>query len=663
MNTYTLESRSMKPYLLFTLCVSCVAAIPASAQQSSDTTQLDPVIVTATRIPTPRNAMTSTVTVLDGEALRAQGIRQVLDALRLVPGLSVVQTGSFGGNTSLFLRGGESDYVKVLLDGVPINDPGGSLDFSDLTLDNVDRIEVVRGPASVVYGSDAVAGVVQILTKDGGGQQQGRVGFRAGTFGSTSVDATLSGGLARLDYSLGVSRSTTDGIFAFNSDYSNTSVSGKLRARPDSTTNVNLVMRYSDSEFEFPTDFDGTVVDRNSFSVRDRLAVSLEASRLFSSWIEGRVLLASSDANRRTNDRPDGPADTLGFFGSTSSQSVLRRSADFSASIYGPVTTVLVAGFQIEDEDEMRSDESQSQFGNSSSTSDEGRSSRGYYAEIQSSPVAGLALNAGLRLDNNSAFGTFVTYRGGASYGVASGTRLRASIGKAFKEPTFFENFAFGPFANGNPDLDPERTVSWEVGAEQTFLSGLLVAEATYFSQRFRNLIQFTAVPANPGDPNFFNIASADASGVELGVRLASRFFNGSIDYTYLDTEVTDAGFDTGAGANFVIGERLLRRPTGKLNLSGSYRVTDRLRAGAALLHVGTRDDRDFSTFPAMPVALPSYTKIDMGGEYLVVPAHGHMPGMTVTARVENIFDVGYQEVLGFPARGRTLFLGAEVGF
>ena len=663
MNIYTLEIPSMKPYLLFTLSILSVAVIPASAQQSSDTTQLAPVIVTATRIPTPRNAMTSTVTVLDGDALRAQGIRQVLDALRLVPGLSVVQTGSFGGNTSLFMRGGESDYVKVLLDGVPINDPGGSLDFSDLTLDNVDRIEVVRGPASVVYGSDAVAGVVQILTKDGGGQQQGRVGFRAGTFGSTSVDAALSGGLTHLDYSFGVSRSTTNGTYAFNSDYSSTSVSAKLRARPDSMTDVNLVLRYSDSEFEFPTDFDGTVADRNSFSVRDRLAVSVDASRLFSSWIEGRVLLALSDANRKTNDRPDGPADTLGFFASVSSQAVQRKSVDFSANIYGPAATVFVAGLQIEDEDETRSDESQSQFGNSTSTSDEGRSSRGYYTEVQSSPIAGLALNAGFRLDDNSAFGTFVTYRGGASYSVTSGTRLRASVGKAFKEPTFFQNFASGPFANGNPDLDPERTVSWEVGAEQTFLSGFLIAEATYFSQKFRNLIQFTAVPANLSDPNFFNVASADASGVELGVRLTSKLFSGSIDYTYLDTEVTNAGFDTGGGANFVIGERLLRRPRSKLNLSGSYRLTDRLRAGAALLHVGTRADRDFSTFPATPVALPSYTKLDMGGEFRLVPTNGPVPGTTVTVRVENLFDVDYQEVLGFPARGRTLFLGAEVGF
>ncbi|MFQ5703143.1 MAG: TonB-dependent receptor plug domain-containing protein [Gemmatimonadales bacterium] len=652
----------MKLNPILPMIVLAATSLPANAQVRADTTQLETVIVTGTRIPTPRDAMTSTVTVLDGDVLREQGITQVLDALRLVPGLSVVQTGSFGGNTSVFIRGGESDYVKVLLDGVAINDAGGSFDFADLTLDNVDRIELVRGPASVIYGSDAVTGVVQIITKEGAGPESGKMGFRAGTFGSTAADAVFSGAVDRVGYSLAMSRSVTDGIYAFNSDYSSTSVSGKVRVRPDAHSDVSLVLRYLDSEFEFPTDFDGSVVDRNSASTRDRLAVSLDAGRFFTNRLEGRVLLALSDADGVIDDQADGPADTLGFFASNSSVSAQRKSVDFRTNIYAPAATVFVVGVQVEDEDETRTAESQSEFGDSKSSSDEGRSSRGYYAEAQSSPVKGLAVNAGLRVDDNDSFGTFVTYRGGAAYKFASGTRLRASVGRAFKEPTFFENFAAGPFANGNPDLDPERTVSWEVSGEQEFLNGLLVAEVTYFSQRFRNLIQFTSAPANPGDPNFFNVASADASGVELGARVLHRSFSGTVNYTYLDTEVTDAGFDMGAGANFVKGERLLRRPTGKFNVTGRYRL-HRLSIGATLLHVAKRDDRDFSTFPATPVTLPSYTKVDLGGEYTIVTRKGAIPGFTLTGRVENLFDVAYQEVLKFPSRGRTIYLGGEVGF
>src|SRR5438034_6995005 len=162
-----------------------LALVPAAlaAQQSRDTVVLDPVVVTATRIPTPASAVPAAVTVISGAELRAQGIRTVAEALRTVPAASVVTTNAYGSQTSLFLRGGNSDYVKVLIDGVPQNAPGGAYDFANLTTDNVERIEVVRGPVSVLYGSDAVAGVVQIFTRDGRGSAHGDVTVSGGTYG------------------------------------------------------------------------------------------------------------------------------------------------------------------------------------------------------------------------------------------------------------------------------------------------------------------------------------------------------------------------------------------------------------------------------------------------------------------------------------------------
>src|SRR5437867_8978759 len=154
------------------------------AQQPTDTARLSPIVVTADRLPIPAAAVPAAVTVLSGAALRAQGIRTVADALRTVPGATVVASGSFGAQTSLFVRGGESDYVKVLIDGVPQNQPGGAFDFADLTTDNVDRIEIVRGPASVLYGSDAVTGVIQIFTRTGSGAPRVTAAARAGTYGS-----------------------------------------------------------------------------------------------------------------------------------------------------------------------------------------------------------------------------------------------------------------------------------------------------------------------------------------------------------------------------------------------------------------------------------------------------------------------------------------------
>src|SRR5947207_1750608 len=164
--------------------LSSLAASVAAAAQEPDTVVLNPVVVTATRVPTPADAVTAAVTTLSGRELQLRGIRTVAEALRAVPGAAVVETGSYGGQTSLFLRGGESDYVKVLVDGVPQNQPGGAFDFADLTTDNVDRIEIVRGPASVLYGSDAVTGVIQIFTRTGSGAPRVTAAARAGTYGS-----------------------------------------------------------------------------------------------------------------------------------------------------------------------------------------------------------------------------------------------------------------------------------------------------------------------------------------------------------------------------------------------------------------------------------------------------------------------------------------------
>ncbi|HEX4633211.1 MAG TPA: TonB-dependent receptor plug domain-containing protein, partial [Gemmatimonadales bacterium] len=174
--------------------VSALGARSAGAQTPADTFRLPPVVVTATGVPTPADRLPVTTTVLRGADLQARGIRTVAEALRLVPGAAVVETNSFGSQTSLFLRGGESDYTKVLIDGVPQNAPGGSYDFANLTTDNIDRIEVVAGPVSVLYGSDAVSGVVQIFTKTGTGAPHGTISARGGTYGTSDLGFSVGGG-------------------------------------------------------------------------------------------------------------------------------------------------------------------------------------------------------------------------------------------------------------------------------------------------------------------------------------------------------------------------------------------------------------------------------------------------------------------------------------
>lgn len=261
--------------LLFLVCPPRRVA----AQQARDTTRLEELVVTATRAPTSPDAVVSSVTTISGDELRARGVRFVQDALREVPGAAVVQVGSYGGVSSLFLRGGESDYVKVLVDGVPVNQSGGGYNWANLTTDNVERIEVLRGPASVIYGSDAVTGVVQVFTRRRSSGIAVEGGAEAGSFGTIQGHAGVLGGTQRIGYSADASRISTDGTYPFNNDYGNTVLSGSIRSAPDPRTDLSLSLRLGDNRYHFPTDFSGVLADSNQANAERALSVALDAGR------------------------------------------------------------------------------------------------------------------------------------------------------------------------------------------------------------------------------------------------------------------------------------------------------------------------------------------------------------------------------------------------
>ena len=292
---------------------------------------------------------------------------------------------------------------------------------------------------------------------------------------------------------------------------------------------------------------------------------------------------------------------------------------------------------------------------------DEGRDNWGVYAQATALPVSRLQLTAGGRMDENEKFGTFWTYRAAALAFASPSTRIRASAGTGFKEPGFFENFD-SPFSIGNPELRPERTFSVEGGVEQDLARGAVSLGLTAFAQRFRDLIQFTFIPTEPDGPNYFNAASANARGLEAVVQVRPAGpVRGSVSYTRLWTEVTDAGFDAGDAAAFVEGERLLRRPDDALTMRVESAVAGRLRLGAVLSWVGSRDDIRFGQFPEpnQRVELPAYTTLDLSGTVSVLQQRrGGVPDLDLTARVENLFGEDYEQAVGFPARGRGLFVG-----
>jgi vitamin B12 transporter len=643
------------------LALAAVVPLSLVAQTRPDSAPqaLPAVSVTATRSELAARAQPFTVTVFDRAALRDAGITQVADVVRLVPGATVLRGGSYGALTSVFLRGGESDYVQVLVDGVPQNAPGGAYDFGQLTLDNVERVEVVRGPASVLYGSDAVSGVIQIFTRTGARRTQltGLVG--GGTYGTWDYALGAVGGSSRLGWSLDAARHLTDGIYPFNSAFRNDVLSGGARWR-GRKADLGASARVTDYTFHYPTDFAGALSDSNAVSSEERAIVSADGGWKVGTHFELRGRVVNNRADPRTRDLPDSAGDQDLF---TSDGTVTRRIVGGEAIVKLGATHVFTFAVEHARDRETSSFHSESAFGPFDGATDVTRDNRGYALQLLGNVGRigkGGTYTLGMRQDDNSKFGKFTTYRAAGSLHLSATTTVRASFGTAYKAPTFFENFATGS-AVGNSALTPERTRTAEAGLQFVAPGNNLTLGATAFRQRFRDLIQYVAnVPANA--PNFANLAGASADGVELeaGWRIAAgTVVRGS--YTRLHTEVTDAGIDEGPSASFVKGARLLRRPTHLATLGIRESVAGQGSFDISLTYTGARDDRDFSAFPATPVVLKAYTRVDVA---LTKPldSFGPLRNPSLIVRVENQFNKSYQQVLGFRSPGRMYFVGMRIG-
>lgn len=622
----------------------------------ADTARVAPVVVTASRVPISRAASPAAVSIVTGDEIRQQGITRIADVLQQLPGVSLAQTGSYGGTTALFLRGGESKYVKVLVDGVAVNEPGGAFDFGTLTVDNVERIEVVRGPASVLYGSDAVTGVVQIFTRRGASEPlRTRLSFRAGGYGSRDAEAAVTAGSATSDLSLAAAHHATQGIYDFNSGYRNTVLSGALRFAPDERTSLALTLRYTDHAFHYPTTGSGAAVDSNAVRAEDRTTIGVGASRRLTSRATAHLALASHQTAGGTDDQPQ--SDMQSSF--VSLDDVRRRGANLWVDVRLPGASTVTVGAQGEQQDQRSQSQSTSGTFAFNSLFRASRTNRAVYAELLSGVGDAVLLTAGVRHDDNERFGGFSTYRVGASWRPLAATKLRATAGSAFREPTFFENYATG-FVTGNPSLAPERSTSWELGIEQTLFAERLTLAATHFDQRFRDLIDYTGTTDACG-ASYCNVARARARGEELEAHLSiTARLQAEASYTHLDTRVLRAGFDTSSAGLYRDGERLIRRPRASWGAGAAY-THARGTLDVRLTRVGERSDRDYAPFPAVPVTLDAYTTIDAGAEVVLVPrGTGRVP-VTLTLRGENLGNARYVSVYGFRTPGRTLLAGARL--
>ncbi len=625
--------------------------------QENDTTQLGTVVVTASKAPAPAGTLTQPVTVISGEELRARGVSRVSDALREVPGASVVQNGSFGAVTSLFLRGGESRYTKVLIDGVPVNAPGGFFDFSHLTTDNIERIEIVRGPSSVLHGADAVTGTVHVITKKGAGRPRLAVAARGGTYKSYDLSADANGSGERGGFSLGAARHSTDGVLPFNNQYENGTLSAALKLGQGVAGDATISARYTAAEFHYPTDFTGQPVDSNAYRVQHRLTVGLDAGRNLGSAVRARFLAGTNEVSDLTDDIG------IPFGGTVEQQSKFRsrgfrRNAEGRFTFFVPEHATITVGTVYEREHENSSNEVGDVGGPGAQTDsfDASRRNVAYYSEVLGTLTSRLSYTLSGRVDDNSDYDRFATYRVGTNAVVLPGLRLRASLSTAFNAPAF-NQLRPTLYTVGSPNLHPERIRSGEVGLVASFQGDQIRVSGGYFNQRFAELIQYVS----GGPPDFLgsyaNLTTASANGYEAEVHIApDPRWRGSASFTVVKPRVVR--IPAGYTGSELPGDALIRRPSHSGSLVGSFTAGSGLSLGATVSYVGKRLDLDFAQFPSPRVTLPAYTKFDLSAESPLLSSG--RTGLTLNARVENLFDKEYEDVLHFSAPGRILFVGAR---
>ncbi|WDT76957.1 MAG: TonB-dependent receptor [Candidatus Manganitrophus sp.] len=576
-----------------------------------------PVFVTATQTEVPLKETAASVTLIDEKTIEEKHLTTVEEALREVPGLAVVQSGGLGGTTSVFIRGTNPDHTLVLIDGVQVNSPfSGFFDFANLTVDNIERIEVIRGPQSTLYGSDAVGGVIQIFTKKGQGPPTGSLSFEAGAYRTFRETAGVSGSTERFDYSLSAGRIDSQGFSRAaggreDDGYENTTLSSRLGFDLTSQTRLEWTGRYTDSE----SDLDSPPTDIPNFvQAEQNGATSLTLLTTFSEGWRQELKASFNFEELEGSDPAPGSFNNYEF-------DAQGRRVDWRQHIDLGRTSLLTLGYEYE----FQRGESRGGI------DDETLTNHAIYAfnQFRLSPII---LNLGVRYDDNDRFGNETTYKIESAYLVeTTATKVRAAYGTGFHGPTlvdlFFPNFS-------NPDLKPEESESFEAGVEQSLWNERVQVGATYFQNRIEQLIVFDFVQFIP-----INLARAKMNGWEFEISAKPTERVGLLaNYTLLNTE------------DEATGEELLRRPRHKASGSLSVRPIDPLLLVLQIRYVGERFDFGGSE-------LDDYTVVNLSGTYAV---HRNV---SLFARVENLFDREYEEVIGYATAGFSGYGGVKVTF
>ena len=637
------------------------------------------VVVTAQAEPAPANQTTAPVSIITKEEIDQRQSLGLAGLLSFATGIAIGRTGPEGGTASVFLNGGNSNFTKVLLDGAPINPPGGAVDFSSLTLDNIDKVEIVRSAESAIYGTDAVSGAIQLFTHRGETRiPEFSVYAEGGSFASGRGGAQLSGLLGSFDYSVAGSYFQTGGQGP-DDDFLNRTLSGNFGYRISDANHLRLTLRNNDSIAGIPGQ---TLFEPPNLDQRYTYHLFSASARWdFTTGKHWRHQISGAESYTwQANDNPVQSffaTDPNAFCPQTNPAAVpTLEFCDFPGNSHfqynranvSTQTSYLLSNFGVTAGYEY---EVENAFLTSINVPHARRNNQAGFLDFRYRPHPRASLNFGARAEANSYFGTRVVPRTGASLvllygkGVRGDTLFRIFYGQGIKEPRFDQIFGdnFGDF--GNPLLKPEASKTWNAGIEQKLFGDHIRLEAGYFSSRFYDLVSFAFCDQTNNFCNgvlptqtvpfgyFFNTDRARARGFNFaGEARFTRWLNFAGNYTYDDSRVLVASnsFDP----TELPGNHLIRRPvnSASLTLNAAFR---RLNITLGGYFTGVRTDSDFLGLGL--TRNPGYARFDLSSSYSV----GR--GISLYARATNLFDKQYQDALGYPALGRDMRAGVKYTF
>jgi vitamin B12 transporter len=615
--------------------------LPAVAQEKSPD-----LVITPNRQPQTIQQIGSSVTIITQEEIEKQGNKSLRDVLEAQSGLSVVETGGPGGQVSVFMRGGESNHTLVLIDGVRMNDPtqtGGQFDMRIVPPQLIERIEIVRGPQSALYGSDAIGGVINIITKKGRTiAPVWQLRTEGGSYGTFSSNLSVAGATTDTTYAIGINQFHSDGFkrYGYRIPRIGLDTSGSdpinrygFFSKISRKINENLTLEFGTMASRAELQYDAGAYETNPFAPQHEKDWTGNAYQKVIS--ENGAFRTSLTTFETRVMRDNGGVKWPDYLPSSSYARYAYRGVRLGAELQEDINLKNLGTFSFG----ARSENENADMDDNGSKANKNQATKALFFLYQISPIDKLYLSVGGRSDHVSTFGTFNTYRLTAAYDLTASTRLRSSYGTGAKAPSLYQ-FYSGKY--GNTALRAETSKGFDFGVEQTFLNGDARVSATYFRNNISNMIDTLIIDPITYDSKYFNVNKAQIAGVEIGAEynLVPTFAKIKTSYTYLD------------GRDVETGNPLARRPKHAARMSVEFTPTREWTIEPLVYLVSKRMDTRYDD----PLLFMSgYARLDLLADYKFNQQ------VSLFARGENLTNTRYEEARDYGTAGRSVYAGVKI--